>query len=85
MNPINVETFPVGTRVVCDDPEFGPYRGRVVVCLCKRHTWQPELQGRECGCAGLASECPRPMHVAWDDGNESHEGLYIRRARLGGA
>ena len=68
-----------GTQVTLDDPEFGPYHGRVVVCLCKRHTYQPALPGRECGHAQCgfpraADACPWPLHVVWDNGNESHQG-----------
>ena len=67
-----------GTRVRLDDPDFGPMFGRVVVDLCKRHTWQPSIQGRECGHADCgfpraASACPWPVHVNWDNGNESHQ------------
>lgn len=74
-----IKAYPPGTRVVLDDPDYGPYLGRVVVCLCKRHTWQPALLGRECGHARCgyprpADTCPWPMHVVWDDGNESHQG-----------
>ncbi|MFC5799140.1 hypothetical protein [Streptomyces formicae] len=66
-----------------NDFGYGPYYGRVVVCLCKRHTWQQQVgeggPGRECGHAQCgyprpASACPWPLHVRWDDGNESHEG-----------
>lgn len=77
-----VKAYPPGTRIVCYDTDFGPYYGRVVVCLCKRHTWQPELHGRECGCGVPAAQCPRPTHVRWDDGNESHEGHYVAPAAL---
>lgn len=68
-----------GTLVSIDIPDFGTWHGRVVVCLCKRHTWQPHLQGRECGHAQCgypraASACPWPLHVRWDNGNESHQG-----------
>ncbi|MEV7870165.1 hypothetical protein AB0P17_29660 [Streptomyces sp. NPDC088124] len=68
-----------GTQVMLEDPDCGTWRGRVVVCLCKRHTWQPYLRGRECGHAKCgfpraASECPWPLHVRWDNGNESHQG-----------
>lgn len=74
-----IKAYPPGTRVVLDDPDYGPYLGRVVVCLCKRHTWQPAPLGRECGHARCgypqpADTCPWPMHVVWDDGNESHQG-----------
>ena len=72
-----------GTPVLTDDPEFGTWYGRVVVCLCKRHTWQPDLPGgagpgTECGHARCgfpreASACPWPLHVRWDNDNESHQ------------
>lgn len=77
--------FIPGTRVMLEDPEHGPWYGRVVVCLCKRHKWQQQVgeggAGRECGHArGFrvdAEACPWPMHVRWDgDGdNESHQGM----------
>lgn len=70
-----VKAYPPGTRVATD--LHGPYYGTVVICLCKRHTYQREIGGRECGCARTAQRCPRPMHVRWDDGNESHEGEYV--------
>ena len=73
-----VKIYAPGTRVMLADPPLSPWYGRVVVCLCKRHTWQPQLQGRECGHArGFrveAEACPWPMHVVWVDGNESHQG-----------
>jgi hypothetical protein len=67
-----------GTRVELDDPDTGTWHGRVVVCLCKRHAWQPHLGGRECGHAQSgfrvnAKACPWPLHVVWDNGNESHQ------------
>jgi hypothetical protein len=73
-----------GTRVVLDMSEYGIFRGTVTVCLCKRHKWQAELPGgagpgRECGHArGFRvdpAECPWPMHVMWDNGDESHQGM----------
>jgi hypothetical protein len=72
--------FPPGTRVTLDDPDYGPWYGRVVVCLCKRHVWQPVLLDRECGHERCghgrgAAACPWPMHVVWRNGNESHQGM----------
>jgi hypothetical protein len=77
--------FPPGTRVTLDDPGYGTWYGRVVVCLCKRHAWQQELPGgagpgRECGHARCgfrvdAKACPWPLHVVWDNDNESHQGM----------
>ncbi|MGW2513636.1 hypothetical protein ACWC0A_30430 [Streptomyces scopuliridis] len=69
-----------GARVTLNEADFGPYHGRVVVCLCKRHVYQPALPGRECGHAQCgyppaAAACPWPVHVVWDDGNESHQGM----------
>lgn len=73
-----------GTRVVLDMDEYGTWRGTVTVCLCKRHKWQAELPGgagpgRECGHSrGFRvdpAECPWPMHVMWDNGDESHQGM----------
>jgi hypothetical protein len=75
---MTITLYPPGTRVWYDDPDYGPYYGRVVVCLCKRHTYQPQINGRECGCLGLPAHCPTPMHVRWSDGNESHEGQYTQ-------
>jgi len=74
-----METLAPGTRVTLDDPYSGTWYGRVAVCLCKRHVWQPAIQGRECGHARCgfrvdAKACPWPMHVMWDNGNESHQG-----------
>lgn len=73
-----VTTFPPGTRVTLDDPDSGTWYGRVVVCLCKRHVWQRELLGRECGHAQCgyprpATACPWPLHVVWGNDNESHQ------------
>lgn len=77
-----MDTITPGTRVMLQDAMdgFGPWCGRVVVCLCKRHTWQQELLGTECrhgecGYPRHASACPWPIHVKWDDGNESHQGI----------
>jgi hypothetical protein len=84
-----VRIYAPGTRVMLDDPDFGPYHGRVAVCLCKRHVWQRQVgeggPGRECGHAQCgypraAEACPWPMHVVWDDGNESHQGDGLRVA-----
>jgi hypothetical protein len=76
--------------VTLDDPDYGPWVGTVVVCLCKRHKWQQQVgdggPGRECGHASgfrvNAKACPWPLHVVWDshwsdiDGpNESHQGM----------
>ncbi len=75
-----MKVFPPGTRVTLTDA-YGPMHGRVVVCLCKRHTWQRERQGTECGhaqCGYPASPeaCPWPMHIVWDlVGDESHQGM----------
>lgn len=74
-----MKVFPPGTRVTMVDG-YGPYHGRVVVCLCKRHVWQKERQGRECGHADCGypaapEACPWPMHVLWDDNGESHQGM----------
>jgi hypothetical protein len=74
-----MSALPPGTRVTLDDPDYGTWHGRVVVCLCKRHVWQPALQGRECGHARCgyphrAQACPWPLHVLWDSGTESHQG-----------
>jgi hypothetical protein len=73
-----------GTRVTLQDSEYGTWVGTVVVCLCKRHTWQRELPGgagpgtecghARCGYPRSATACPWPMHVLWDNGNESHQG-----------
>ncbi|MGW2169124.1 hypothetical protein ACWC1C_01175 [Streptomyces sp. NPDC001705] len=77
-----MDTIPSGTRVMLEDPDYGPQHGRVVVCLCKRHTWQRELLGYECkhgdcGYPRAASACPWPVHVVWDgDGNESHQNAF---------
>lgn len=67
--------FPPGTRVTLDDPDFGTWQGRVVVCLCKRHTWQPCIQDRECRCGYpyRRDACRIPLHVIWDGITESHE------------
>lgn len=70
--------LPTGTAVVLDDPDYGPCHGRVVVCLCKRHAWQREREDTECGhvrCgyAPAPAACPWPLHVVWDNGNESHQ------------
>lgn len=78
-----------GTLVALDDPDYGTWQGQVVVCLCKRHVWQPQVAdggpGRECGHARCgyppaASACPWPVHVRWkghwsdtDGPNESHQ------------
>lgn len=76
-----------GTRVILLDAVYGPWHGRVVVCLCKRHKWQRQVgdggPGGECGHAqsgypAAAEACPWPVHVRWDGGdpddpNESHE------------
>lgn len=52
----------------------GPWTGTVTVCTCKRHVYQREMGGRECGCGGTDSTCPRPIHVTWDSPKtESHE------------
>lgn len=94
-----LKTLVPGTLVTLDDPDYGTWYGRVVVCLCKRHVWQQELPGgagpgRECGharCGYLpaASACPWPMHVVWDNPRtESHQalaGLTAVRSPLGGA
>ena len=77
---IVAKIFPPGTRVTLDDPDYGTWYGRVVVCLCKRHVWQPERRGTECGHAvcgypRAAEACPWPMHVVWHNGNESHQGM----------
>lgn len=73
-----------GTRVTLDDPDYGTWVGTVVVCLCKRHTWQQQVgeggPGRECGHARCgypraASACPWPLHVRWSADNESHQSL----------
>ncbi|MFV0135570.1 hypothetical protein ACLGIH_20500 [Streptomyces sp. HMX87] len=87
-----------GTRVILDDPEYGDWHGRLVVCLCKRHVWQQQVgeggPGRECGHARCgfspaADACPWPLHVVWDshwsdtDGpNESHQGPDSLRLEL---
>ncbi|MFC4498463.1 MULTISPECIES: hypothetical protein [Streptomyces] len=71
-----------GTPVALEDPDFGTWFGLVVVCLCKRHTWQQQVgeggPGRECGHAQCgyprpASACPWPLHVRWNNDNESHQ------------
>ncbi|WP_369042307.1 hypothetical protein [Streptomyces sp. Midd1] len=73
-----------GTRVIIDDPDYGPWHGLIVVCLCKRHVWQQQVAdggpGRECGHAQCgyppaASACPWPLHVRLDgsDDNEAHQ------------
>lgn len=72
--------YPPGTRVTLDDVDYGTWHGRVVVCLCKRHTYQRAIGGRECGHAQCgfpraAEACPWPMHVVWDNDNESHQGM----------
>lgn len=82
-----------GTVVMLDDPDYGEWRGQVVVCLCKRHVWQQQVgeggPGRECGHPRAAEACPRPIHVRWDshwsdtDGpNESHESPTSLRLEL---
>ncbi|UXX93942.1 hypothetical protein N7U49_21270 [Streptomyces sp. AD2-2] len=80
------ETFQLtsGTQVALEDPDSGTWFGLVVVCLCKRHIWQRELLGgggpgtecghAQCGYPRVASACPWPLHVRWDNGNESHQG-----------
>jgi hypothetical protein len=78
-----MDTITPGTRVMLQEAfgdGYGPRCGRVVVCLCKRHTWQRELLGTECrhsecGYPRHASACPWPIHVKWDNGNESHQGI----------
>lgn len=78
--------LPAGTRVRLEDPDYGPWFGCVVLCLCKRHVWQQELPGgagpgrgcgyAQCGYPRSAEACPWPMHVRWDGGdNESHQGM----------
>jgi hypothetical protein len=78
-----MDTITPGTRVMLQDAVgdgYGPWCGRIVVCLCKRHTWQPALLGCECkhgdcGYPRRASACPWPYHVRWEgDDNESHQG-----------
>jgi hypothetical protein len=74
-------TISPGTEVRLNDPDYGTWYGRVVVCLCKRHTWQQQVgeggPGFECrhepGKRPVASECPRPIHVVWPGVTESHE------------
>ncbi|MFH9731802.1 hypothetical protein [Streptomyces sp. NPDC017260] len=72
-----------GTRVMLEDPDYGSWHGQVVVCLCKRHTWQPQVgdggPGTECGHTRCgyprpASACPWPLHIRWDNDDESHQG-----------
>lgn len=74
------KVFPPGTRVTLNMQEYGTWHGRVTVCLCKRHVWQSAIQDRECGHAvcgypQAARACPWPMHVVWDNDNESHQGM----------
>lgn len=74
-----MNVFPPGTRVTMTG-HYGPIHGTVVVCLCKRHVWQWDLTGRECGhehCGfpKAPEACPWPMHVKWDHGDESHQGM----------
>lgn len=87
--PRRCVTYAPGTRVTLNDPDFGPAHGQVVVCLCKRHTYQPAIGGTECGHKACgyprtAGACPWPMHVRWDDGNESHQGADIEPCSIGG-
>jgi hypothetical protein len=77
-----MKTIPTGTRVIFSDPEYGTWKGRVVVCLCKRHVYQPALGGRECWCGYPVRRdaCRIPLHVVWDDVDaESHESPYALR------
>jgi hypothetical protein len=67
-------SFPPGTRVTLPGRQYSAITGTVVVCMCKRHAWQPDISARECGCDGADDTCPWPLHVRWDRVyDESHE------------
>lgn len=80
-----MKTLAPGTRVVMSDPEYGTWKGRVVVCLCKRHTYQAALDGRECWCGYpyRRDACRIPLHVVWDEmDTDSHESPYALQEAL---
>lgn len=90
-----MNTLTPGTLVTLEDPDVGTWHGRVVVCLCKRHKRQQNLPGgagpgtecghAQCGYPPAAEDCPWPLHIKWDNGDQSHtsgEGLIVRQCGI---